>query len=70
MQAVEDGAFVDLSLTIAFRIIESGELLGDLVSKIEVGYFLASKVCPVVGDNSVGKSEATRDILPKNLTIC
>jgi len=28
---------------------------------------LAGKVCSVVGDNGVGESEATHDILPKKL---
>ena len=31
----------------------------------EVGHLLASKVYPVVGDNGVGESEATHNVLPE-----
>ena len=41
--------------------------MGDLILRAEVGHLLAIKVCPVVGDNVVGESEATHNILPMKL---
>ena len=40
-QAVENGAIADLSLTNALEIIGSGEPVGDLVFRTEVGHLLA-----------------------------
>ena len=66
-QAVEDGVIADLGLTIALRIVRSGELAGDLIRRAEVGHLLVGKICHVIEDNGVGESEATHDILPKKL---
>ena len=70
MEAVKDGAIVDLGLTIALKIVGSREPVGDLVLKVEVGHLLAGKVYPIVGNNGVGEFEATHNILPKKLDNC
>ena len=57
----------DIGLTIALRIVGSGEPMGDLILRAEVGHLLAGKVCPIVGNNGVGTSEATHDVLLKKL---
>ena len=56
---------IDRGLIIVLRIVGSGEPVGDLMLGAEVGHFLAGKVCYVIGDNGVGESEATHDVLPK-----
>jgi len=38
-----------------------------LILGAEAGHLLAGKVCSVVGDNSVGESKVTHDVLPKKL---
>jgi len=40
--------------------------VGNLILSAKADNLLAGKVCPVVGDNGVGESEATYDVLPKN----
>ena len=65
VQAVEDSTIADLSLTIVLRIIGCGESTSDLILSAEAGHLPAGKVYLVVGDNGVGKSEATHDVLPK-----
>ena len=57
----------DLGLTIALRIVDSGDPVGDLVFRIEVSHLLVGKVYPIVIDNGVGKSKVTHDVLPKKL---
>ena len=57
MQAVENGAIANLGLTIASRIVGSGEPASDLILRAEVGHLLAGKLCPIIGDNGVRKSE-------------
>ena len=42
-------------------------MAGDLIRRAEVGHLLAGKICHIIGDNGVGESEATHDILPKKL---
>ena len=61
---------VDLDLTIALKIVGSREQVGNLIFRVEVGHLLAGKVCPIVRDNGVRESEATHDVLSKNLTFC
>ena len=46
-QSVEDGS-------IALRIIERGESVGDLLLSAKAEHLLANKICPVIRNNGVG----------------
>jgi len=41
--------------------------MGDVVFDTKVGHLLASEISPVVGDNSMGDSEATYYVLSEEL---
>ena len=41
--------------------------MGDPILSAEAGQFLAGKVCSVVGDNGVGESKMTHDVLSKKI---
>jgi len=69
-QVVEDDAINDLGLTIALRIVGSGESVSDLILIAKVGHLLAGIVCLVVGDNSMGSPKQHTMFCQKNLTIC
>ena len=66
-RAIKDDTIADLGLTIALRIVESGDPIGDHVFRTKVSHLLVGKVYPIVRDNCMGKSKATHDVLPKKL---
>jgi len=49
------------------RIVGNEEPVSDLILRVEVGYLLAGKVCPIVRDNGEGASKVTHDVLPRKL---
>jgi len=68
-QVVENGAAVDLSLTIALRIMRSEKSMGDLVLGTEVGYLLA-KFIPLSEMMIWGSLKRHSIFCQRNLTIC
>ena len=46
-QAVENGAIADLGMTIALRIVGSGESVDDLIFRAEVGHLLLAIFVPL-----------------------
>ena len=57
----------DLSLAVALWIVGSEEPVGDLVLGAQARHPPARKVGSVVGDDGMGMSEVTHDVLPEEL---
>jgi len=61
---------LQISATIALRIIKCEESMGDFILDAEAGYLLAGKVRSVVGDDGVGYPKRHTMFCQRNLTIC